>query len=70
MGHTRPDLSGAYGDREESLSWPKLILVILYTLTIGWVCAVAHMIWLWVTSLRWPTKRAADAVPPARLRHN
>lgn len=40
----KPDLSSAYGDRDETLSWPALILVILYSLTVGWILVLAHSI--------------------------
>lgn len=67
----RPDLSGAYGDREETLSWPGLFLVILYSLTVGWVCALAHSFWLWAASLEWLTDwRQPREIPRRNLRHS
>jgi hypothetical protein len=47
------DLSGAYGDRDETLSRPGLMLVIAYSLTIGWIWILARFIWLWATAPRW-----------------
>lgn len=49
---SKQDLSSAYGDQDDTLSWPGLLLVILYTLTIGWVRVLAHSVWLWATSPR------------------
>jgi len=67
---SRPDLSGAYGDSDEKLSWPTFALVILYAITIGWVCALVHMLWLWATSLQWPSqRRPPGALPRQKLRH-
>ena len=60
MKQTRkPDLSGAYGDRDETLSWPAFIGVILYSVTIGWIVALARFIRLWVTGRR----ERRDAAP-------
>jgi hypothetical protein len=51
MRHTdKQDVSGAYGDRDETLSWPALILVIGYSLTIGWIRVLARCIALYVKS--------------------
>jgi hypothetical protein len=52
---TGPDLSGAYSDQDQPLSWLQLFGVVLYTLTIGWVCVAAHAAWLWATSRYLPT---------------
>jgi hypothetical protein len=38
----KPDLSSAYGDRDDTLSWPAL----LYTLTIGWAVMLGKHLWL------------------------
>jgi len=39
------DLSSAYGDRDETLSWPMLALVIVYALTVGWLWALLGLVW-------------------------
>jgi len=51
-GHEQ-DLSSAYGDRDDTLSWAALIIVIVYSLTVGWIWVLVRLIRLWVTSPRW-----------------
>jgi hypothetical protein len=46
----KPDLSGAYGDRDDTLSWPALILLVGYSVTIGLVSVLARFLWLVATS--------------------
>jgi hypothetical protein len=41
MKHTQ-DLSSAYGDQDHTVSWPALIRIISYSLTIGWIRALAR----------------------------
>jgi hypothetical protein len=45
-----PDLSGAYGDSEDTLSWPQLVRVVLYSVTVGWLLALGRFAWLCATS--------------------
>jgi hypothetical protein len=44
------DLSSAYGDRDETLSVPAVILIMIYALTIGLVLVVAQIILLYAKS--------------------
>ena len=48
----KPDLSGAYGDQDDSLSWPAVFLVVLYSLTIGWMRLLAQYVWDWAKERR------------------
>jgi hypothetical protein len=38
------DLSTAFGDQDDTLSWPMLVLVIIYALTLGWLVALAGLV--------------------------
>jgi len=40
------DLSSAYGDQDDTLSWPMLALVIVYALTVGWLVALVGFVWM------------------------
>jgi hypothetical protein len=51
----KQDLSSAYGDRDDMLSWPALILVISYSLTIGWIRLLARGISLHMKSRAYTT---------------
>ena len=62
------DLSSAYGDRDETLGWPALIIVTVYSLTIGWIWVLARFIWLWIKSPRWAL-RATHAANWRRFIH-
>lgn len=39
------DLSSAYGDRDDTLSRPAALLVIIYALTVGWLVALLGLLW-------------------------
>jgi hypothetical protein len=44
------DLSGAYGDHDDNVSWFALIGIVIYSLTIGWVAVLIRCILLYGTS--------------------
>jgi hypothetical protein len=73
---TRPDLSSAYGDCDDTLSWPRFVLVVAYSLTLGWITIVARCVWLYVTSLglrhtHFKSRIARQhLLPRSYLRHN
>ena len=50
------DLSTAYGDQDDTLSWPMLVLVIVYALTLGWAVALIGFVW---ARLHWWWQRHA-----------
>jgi hypothetical protein len=51
------DLSSAYGDQDDTLSWPMLVLVVVCALAVGWLVALIGLGW---ARLHWWWQRPAS----------